>query len=484
MVSDGMGPASLSLTRTFRQYVEELDYSDILNLDKHFIGASRTRSSDSPITDSAAGATAFSCGKKSYNNAVGVLPDHNACGTILESAKLHGMMTGLVVTTRITDATPAAFSSHANYRWEEDLIAQHQLGYYPLGRMVDLIIGGGRCHFLPKFVPGGCRNDDHDLVKKAQKSGWNYVDNKQDFDKLNQGKNVTLPLLALLADGDIPFDLDRDDKVYPSLAETAQTAIRALEEATKDSEHGFFLLIEGSRIDHAGHQNDPSAQVREVLAYDAAFKAAIDFAESSDVETIVISTSDHETGGLATAKQLTPEYPEYIWYPEALANASHSGEFLSLKLKNVVDYSEDKLTKFITEEILENGLGVYDYSDEEISRLIENKNNAQDVINNIVSVRSQTGWSTHGHSAVDVNIYGYSKKNTDAHISLMESLVGNHENIEIGKFMESWLELDLDAVSKKLNSESDKEITEFGQSWTGSMDAESLRELRHDNYHI
>lgn len=101
MVSDGMGPAPLSLTRSFRQHVEELPYGDTLTLDKHFWGTSRTRSSSSLVTDSAAGATAFSCGKKTYNGAISTLPNHDPCGTVLEAAKRAGYHTGLVVTTKI-----------------------------------------------------------------------------------------------------------------------------------------------------------------------------------------------------------------------------------------------------------------------------------------------------------------------------------------------------------------------------------------------
>jgi len=95
MVSDGMGPASLSLTRSFRQYQSGLPIDDVLVLDQHLIGSSRTRSSNSLVTDSAAGATAFSCGMKSYNGAISVLPDYTPCGTVLEAAKRAGYMTGL-----------------------------------------------------------------------------------------------------------------------------------------------------------------------------------------------------------------------------------------------------------------------------------------------------------------------------------------------------------------------------------------------------
>jgi len=310
MVSDGMGPTSLSLTRSWRQYVEGLPYDDALVLDRHLIGQSRTRSSSSLVTDSAAGATAFSCGMKSYNGAISVLPDFSPCGSVMEAAKMAGYTTGLVVTTRITDATPACFASHVRRREMEDQIADQLIGNGPLGRQVDLIFGGGRCHFLPNTTEGGCRVDDSDLIKQAEHDGWNYLSTREDFD--NVGTSVKMPVLGLFASYDIPYEIDRRhvDDVYPSLEEMAVTALKTLKAATKDSDKGFFVMIEGSRIDHAGHANDPAAQVHEVLSYDRTIQAVLDFLDEDETEGIMVSTSDHETGGLATARRKnTPEFP-------------------------------------------------------------------------------------------------------------------------------------------------------------------------------
>jgi alkaline phosphatase len=235
-----------------------------------------------------------------------MLPDHTPCGTVLEAAKRAGYMTGLVVTTDITDATPACFASHVNIRSEWDLIAQQEVGEHPLGRVVDLMLGGGRCHFLANTTAGSCRVDDRDITKLAQEEyGWNYINNRMDFDGLKLGGAVRLPLLGLFADSDFPFEIDRRNMndVYPSLDEMARTALKALEVATENSDKGFFLMIEGSRIDHAGHGNDPAAQVNEVLAYDKAFASVVEFLDGSEVEGVLVSTSDHETGGLAVARR-------------------------------------------------------------------------------------------------------------------------------------------------------------------------------------
>lgn len=414
MVSDGMGPTSLSMTRSFRQAESGLPFEDILVLDKHLIGSSRTRSTSSLITDSAAGATAFSCGIKSYNGAISVLPDQSPCGTVLEAAKKAGYMTGLVVTTRITDATPACFAAHVNVRTEEDRIAEQEIGDYPLGRVVDLMLGGGRCHFLPNNTDGSCRDDDKDVVAMAKRNGFSYVEDRKSFDGLNFGSAVKLPLLGLFAHTDIPYEVDRRqmNDVYPSLDEMARTALKALSEATRDSDKGFFLMIEGSRIDHAGHGNDPVAQVHEVLAYDKAFSSVLDFLDKDTTDGIVVGTSDHETGGLAAARQLHTTYPVYRWFPEMLINATHSAENLAYQLRDHLSgqpkpVNRDDLRTWIREHLLQDGLGVHDATDEEINHLIDDSDPwpASYTFADIISRRAQVGWSTHGHSGSSSPIF-------------------------------------------------------------------------------
>lgn len=329
---------------------------------------------------------------KSYNGAISMLPDYTPCGTVLEAAKKAGYMTGLVVTTDITDATPACFASHVKIRLEEDLIAQQEVGEHPLGRVVDLMLGGGRCHFLSNMTDGSCRADDRDITALARdKYGWTYIDNRKDFDGLEFGNAVKLPLLGLFANSDIPFEIDRRsmDDHYPSLDEMARTALNALAAATKDSDKGFFLMIEGSRIDHAGHANDPAAQVHEVLAYDRAMASVVEFLERSDVEGLFVATSDHETGGLSIARrksqistymekvtlissELHPQYPQYKWFPEVLANATHSSEHLARLLNSRVRQGAqgDDLKQFAT-DLVRSGLGIQDPTDIEIQLLVD-----------------------------------------------------------------------------------------------------------------
>jgi alkaline phosphatase len=443
------------MTRSYRQLVDGLPIDDTLTLDRHFWGTSRTRSSSSLVTDSAAGATAFSCGRKSYNGAIAVDPDRRPCGTVLEAARRAGYKTGLVVTTDVTDATPASFAAHVYWRFQNDEIALQEVGEGVLGRSVDLIFGGGRCRFLPNSTEGSCRQDDVDVAGIAKnKHGWTWADDRAGFEAMGGGKNVSLPALGLFAGGDVPFAIDRQGMgdVYPSLTEMAGTAIKALEEATKDSDKGFFLMIEGSRIDHAGHYNDPAAQVREVLEYDRTFKLVLDFLEKSETEGVLVATSDHETGGLATAWQTPGHLPVYDWHPSVLAKASASAEYVALLLnKHVAEMHEEgreSLKDWINTELVIRRLGIADALEEELEALAANPAASLGLFAGMVSRRARIGWSTGGHSAVDVNIYS-----SGGHGA--EKLRGNVENTDIGKFLRDYLKVDVDEITKELREKID-----------------------------
>ena len=118
-----------------------------------------------------------------------VSPDKVPCGTVLESAKHLGYTTGLVVTSRITHATPATFSAHVVNRDMEADIALQQVGDYPLGRQVDLMFGGGRCFFLPKDAEGSCRVDERNLIEESKERGFKYFSTRKEFDDLEPGKD-------------------------------------------------------------------------------------------------------------------------------------------------------------------------------------------------------------------------------------------------------------------------------------------------------
>ncbi|KAJ2081485.1 vacuolar alkaline phosphatase [Coemansia sp. RSA 988] len=480
MISDGFGPASETMARNYMQKTRGLPVGYQSPLDELLVGSSRTRSSNSLVTDSAAGATAFACGLKSYNGAIGVDADKGPCGTILEAAKLQrNMATGLVVTSRLTHATPGAFSAHVAGREMEDLIAEYQVGNYSLGRVVDLMLGGGRCHFEPGTRGNSsCRVDDRDLLSEAKRSGIRTLNSRQEFDKLEAHAADVLPLLGTFALSHMDYEIDRDATQQPSLTEMSEKALQVLEAATRGRNSGFFLMIEGSRIDMAAHTNDPAAHVREIIAYWDAVAAVRAYVDTHP-DTVMISVSDHETGGLSVAKQLGSEYPEYLWNPHALEAAQHSIEYISRRLLPgplQADEVQDEASKyaFVRDTVFTKWLGIADAKHEEILAVAREADSIQlrELLSTALSDRAQLGWATHGHSAVDVNLYAYGK---DAHL-----LRGNHENTDIGTIIEQMLDLDLSEITRMVKQDRIIQSTSaHTEAWLGRRDLDAPEHYPH-----
>ncbi len=248
-------------------------------------GLVRTYSASSRVTDSAAAGTALACGVKTKNGMIGVTPDEKVYQTILEAAKARGMATGLVATSTITHATPASFASHVSSRATEAAIADQLIA-----NRVNVLFGGGRKYFLPQSDPNSARKDDKDLIAEARQAGYTYLTSDSEL-RTVRGSHV----LGL-------FQLDslKTTAPEPSLASLTRKAIQLLTKAKStgsDRRRGFFLMVEGSQIDWACHSNDAKREMRQMLLFDQAVQAAMDFA-LRDGHTLVIVTADHETGGL------------------------------------------------------------------------------------------------------------------------------------------------------------------------------------------
>ncbi|EGG05233.1 uncharacterized protein MELLADRAFT_48897 [Melampsora larici-populina 98AG31] len=450
MISDGFGPASETFARGFVQHFEA-DTMSHLPLDPLLVGSSRTRSSNSLVTDSAAGATAFACGIKTYNGAISVEPvTQKPCGTVLEAAKHRGYLTGLVTTSRITHATPAAWYSHVVSRDMESQIAPFLIGQGPLGSTVDLAFGGGRGFFMPKSFAGSSRSDEEDLLDLAKtKHNFNLLNDTRAFEEQWRGGDgeIRTPVLALFNDNHMHYEIDRvsldsTGLREPSLRNMSLAALQTLSrQAHSQSAHGFFMMIEGARIDMAAHSNDPIGHLYDILAYQETVRTVKTWVDGWP--TLMISVSDHETGGLALGRQLTSAYPEYAWYPEVLVNVTHSTAWLGDLIRN---QTHPVSRQFLVETVLRDSLGIQDASDKEIENIIQMSpgGNYDYALSDMVSRRAQLGWSTHGHSAVDVNLYAWPPE-------LTEPLRGNVENTYIGKFITDAMKIDLGVVTRDLN---------------------------------
>ncbi|GAB5401294.1 MAG: alkaline phosphatase [Aureisphaera sp.] len=268
LIGDGMGLSEVSASLFFKDAPSNFEQFPV-------VGLIKTSSSDKLITDSAAGATSFASGVKTYNGAIGVDADSTVVKTIVEHVSEKGMATGVIATSSITHATPAAFYAHSTSRRKEEEIAS----YLP-NSGVDFFAGGG-LEFFNK------RKDSLDLLSELTAKGF-VVDtvglSKKDAQK--QG--------FLLAQRGMPTMETRGD----FLPKSTQLALDQLSK----NENGFFLIIEGSQIDWGGHDRDGEYLIAELLDFDATIGVALDFAKTNG-ETLVIVTADHETGGFTLSSK-------------------------------------------------------------------------------------------------------------------------------------------------------------------------------------
>ena len=269
-----------------------------------------TFSANSFVTDSAPASTAMATGHKTNNGVIGqdttAIPkkmDGKNLTTILEMAEKAGLSTGLITTTRITHATPAAFYAHVDNRDNESEIAD-QLSK----SNVEVILGGGLQYFVGKndSVPFGKeskRNDDRNLIADFASQDYALVYNGTAFQKVDPKK--TEKLLGLFESSHLQYELERSSskEMEPSLTEMTEKTLAILSKNPK----GFFLMVEGGRIDHVGHERNLSKMVADTLAFDEAVKTALDFASQNN-DTLVIVTADHECGGLVLQPENLAEY--------------------------------------------------------------------------------------------------------------------------------------------------------------------------------
>lgn len=267
LIGDGMSLAQIQAGMT-------ANFGRLNLLEFKNIGFSRTQSASNYVTDSGAGATAISTGKKTYNGAIAVGVDSVPLKTILEYAEEQGLSTGLISTSAITHATPASFIAHNVSRDDYESIA---LDF--LKTDIDVFIGGGRSHFT-------VRKDQRNLAAELARKGYQVTFSMDTVRRISSGK-----LAALTVPEHNPGVIEGRDDMLPV---SVNTALRILSKNRK----GFFLMVEGSQIDWGAHANNTGFVAMEMIDFDKAIGNALTFAKNSG-KTLVIVTADHETGGMA-----------------------------------------------------------------------------------------------------------------------------------------------------------------------------------------
>lgn len=281
MIGDGMGLPHIAATRTIvlgahgRLYIERMPVTGIID---HY-------SADEFVSGSAETATSLATGYKTNGDKIGLLPDGTPALTILEAVRDDGMSTGLVVTVTITHATPAAFAAHIHDRELEAEIAEQILE-----SRVNVLLGGGRALFKPGLSGYKYRRTDGlDLTIQARDTGYEYVETRE---ALMMARAENDFLLGLFNEGALSI---QDSE--PTLSELTDKALEILSRNKK----GFFLMVEGSQIDWGAEDNDINYTVREQLHFDLAIGSVLQFARK-DGTTLVVVTSDHESGGMFIAE--------------------------------------------------------------------------------------------------------------------------------------------------------------------------------------
>ena len=289
LIGDGMGLSAVSTGFYFG------DQPSVFNRFKE-IGLQRTSSAIQKVTDSAASGTALAAGKKTYNGAIGVDTAKNAIQNIVELVSSMGWSTGVVATSTISHATPASFYAHVENRsMEEEIAAQL------LDSEIDFFAGGGRNMFT-------VRKDSANLLLQAANKGfiidttglaYGFLPEAGGMPSMSQGRGNFLPEATKLAIGHL-----------------------------SQNQQGFFLMVEGSQIDWAGHANNAEDLIAEMLDFEKVIAAALEFAEK-DGNTLVVVTADHETGGLALGpKTGLFNYSDYSDIEPVFATTQHTATLI------------------------------------------------------------------------------------------------------------------------------------------------------------
>ncbi|MDW2876153.1 MULTISPECIES: alkaline phosphatase [Bacillaceae] len=381
LIGDGMGVSYTSAYRYMKDNPKTPGVEQTA-FDPYLVGQQMTYPEDPSenITDSASAATAMSAGVKTYNAAIAVDNDKKEVKTVLEAAKERGKATGLVATSEITHATPASFGAHDETRKNMNGIADDYYDELINGKhKVDVLLGGGLSNFV---------REDRNLTEEFQKDGYSYVTDKKQLlaDKNDQ-------ILGLFAPGGLPKMIDRPAET-PSLEEMTKAAIKRLN-SDKD---GFFLMIEGSQIDWAGHDNDIVGAMSEMEDFEKAYKAAIEFAKN-DKNTLVVATADHSTGGYSIGADGV-----YNWFADPIKAAKKTPDFMAAEITNGADVEKTLKTYIDQKQLALTPEEIKAVKDAAASKKAVDIDNA---IENIFNKRSYTGWTTGGHTGEDVPVYAY-----------------------------------------------------------------------------
>lgn len=400
LIADGCSSEQYTVARWYK--------GASLSFDEIQTGGIKTYIADSVVADSAPAATAYATGTRTSDKFISVGPQKNmlTClsppdealsykplATILEGAKLMKKSVGVVSTSRVTHATPAAYISHsASRNLENDIMEQ------AVYQNIDVVLGGGRGYLLPKDDKGK-RTDGEDLLSVLRDQGYQIAETREALSGITHGK-----VFGMFADSHMDAEIDRvqNHPSQPTLREMTEKALALLSQ----NKNGFFLMVEGSQIDWACHANDPAHLISDMLAYDQSVQTALDFARK-DGHTLLIALSDHNTGGFSIGNAVTSETYSQMKQESLLSpfrGMKRSTAEMWRKLK-------DNKTPENLMHIVQSDWGMTITPDDAaaILKLAEGyKDDPHYAIGEILCAKyTFAGWTTHGHTGGDVPMFAF-----------------------------------------------------------------------------
>ena len=399
LVADGMNHGTLALADIYsKEFFKQPSQWTRLYREKALTRSlMETASASSYVTDSAAAGSSWGGGKRVHNGAINTNPDKSKNTPLWLFAKDKSKATGLVTTTRVTHATPASFASAVPKRSMEAEIAEQLLS-----NEIDVILGGGN-----RFFSREKRSDGKDLWAQFAKNGYKTVHNKAELSATAKDAGR---LFGIFHDSHLPYTIDQihnEDiaKTVPTLAEMMTVALDRL----VPNENGFVLQVEGGRIDHAGHGNDPGAILHDQLAFDACIAVARQFVKEHP-NTLVILTTDHGTGG-CHVNGMGSAYNDTPALFSNLQHISSSFEYLGNQFSAWPPSVEE------VQKVLKQGTS-FEFSKDRIKNALANaksdsKRDIANQLSKLLVAETSIGWTTNNHTgeAVEFCAFGPGSQN-------------------------------------------------------------------------
>ncbi|SHI79581.1 alkaline phosphatase [Malonomonas rubra DSM 5091] len=451
MIPDGCDETVQTVARWYK--------GEDLAVDQMLPGTVKVHMANSVIPGSAAAATSFATGHKTTVRFLGVGPrtedlltgmeptaaPYAPIASVIEAAQRAGKATGIISTSRVTHATPAAFAVHIHDRGMDNEIMEHMVY-----NNVDVVFGGGARHLIPTDESyttsfgatwSGKRTDGENLMEVLKERGYQFVDSKDQLESITSGK-----VWGMFDDSHMQPDMDRQYFAThePSLAEMVEKAIEILSQ----DEDGFLLMVEGSQVDWAGHNNDPIYMVTDFIAFDDAVKVATDFAEE-DEETIVMAYPDHNTGGMKIG-----HYNTAVGYTETkIEDLVEPLKNMKTTANGVVAMMADDSDQALKDSVKENwNITLSDDDLAEINQLAPSVGLSYALARVISENHTVIGWTTHGHNGETVPLWmtGYPAPrglidNTD-----LAKIAADAIGVSLDKTTDN-LYVDLDSVTHNYN---------------------------------